>query len=149
MNDKKPALLISSCLCGNYCRYDGNHNLIDLLNQLEVQYRLIPVCPEVLGGLPTPRPPAERVGQSVLTCTGVDVTKEFIEGAQRALEIALREGCTIALLKAKSPSCGCGHIYDGTFSKSLKTGNGITTELLLEHHIKVHTEDELYILLHL
>ena len=147
MTKVKPSLLISSCLCGVNCRYDGEHNLIEHIKRLEQQYRLIKVCPEVLGGLCTPRPPAERVGTLVMTCTGVDVTKEFTEGAQRTLQIALSEGCTLALLKAKSPSCGCGRIYDGTFSRTLIPGHGITTELLLAHHIKVYTEADIDFLL--
>ena len=111
---KKPNLLISECLCGVHCRYDGKTNRIDELECIQSLYNIIPICPEILGGLSTPRPPAERVGQFVINNIGVDVTKEFVRGALRTLTIAQDNNCHRALLKAKSPSCGCGEIYDGT-----------------------------------
>ena len=137
---KKPNLLISECLCGVHCRYDGKNNRIDELECIQSLYNIIPICPEILGGLSTPRPPAERVGQLVINNIGVDVTKEFVRGALRTLTIAQDNNCHRALLKAKSPSCGCGEIYDGTFSGILTTGKGVTTDLLLENHIEVFTE---------
>ena len=137
---KKPNLLISECLCGVHCRYDGKDNKIKELERIKTLYNIIPICPEVLGGLSTPRPPAERVGELIINNMGVDVTKEFFQGALQALTIGQENDCHKALLKAKSPSCGCGKIYDGTFSGTLITGNGVTTELLLENNIEVFTE---------
>ena len=136
----KPNLLISECLCGVCCRYDGDHNKIDCLEELKRLYNLIPVCPEVLGGLLTPRPPAERIGGRVQTRNGIDVTEQFKRGAELALAIAIDKNCLCTLLKAKSPSCGYGEIYDGTFTRTLVNGVGVTSELLLQHNIQIYTE---------
>ena len=136
----KQNLLISECLCGICCRYDGDHNQIDCIEKLKSLYNLIPVCPEVMGGLSTPRPPAERIGNSILTENGIDVTEQFKYGAVQALTIAIDTGCQYALLKAKSPSCGYGEIYDGTFTRTLVNGIGVTSELLLQHNIHIYTE---------
>lgn len=136
----KPNLLISECLCGVCCRYDGDHNKIDCLEELQSLYNLIPVCPEVLGGLLTPRPPAERIGDRVQTRNDIDVTEQFKGGAELALAIAIDKNCLCALLKAKSPSCGYGEIYDGTFTRTLVNGVGVTSELLLQHNIQIYTE---------
>ena len=136
----KPNLLISECLCGVCCRYDGDHNKIDCLEELKSLYNLIPVCPEVLGGLLTPRPPAERIGDRVQARNGIDVTEQFKRGAELALAIAIDKNCLCALLKAKSPSCGYGEIYDGTFTGTLVNGLGVTSELLLQHNIQIYTE---------
>ena len=136
----KQNLLISECLCGICCRYDGDHNQIDCIEKLKSLYNLIPVCPEVMGGLSTPRPPAERIGNSIRTENGIDVTEQFKYGAVQALTIAIDTGCQYALLKAKSPSCGYGEIYDGTFTRTLVNGIGVTSELLLQHNIHIYTE---------
>ena len=134
-------ILVSACLLGTPCRYDGaskRHPLIDALGE---KYTLIPVCPEVLGGLPTPRTPSERVGNRVLMQDGRDVTENYRLGAEAALAAAQKEGCTIAVLKARSPSCGSGEIYDGSFSRTLTSRDGVTAELLLSHGIRVITEE--------
>ena len=136
----KQNLLISECLCGICCRYDGDHNQLDCIEKLKSLYNLIPVCPEVMGGLSTPRPPAERIGNSIRTENGIDVTEQFKYGAVQALTIAIDTGCQYALLKAKSPSCGYGEIYDGTFTRTLVNGIGVTSELLLQHNIHIYTE---------
>ena len=136
----KPNLLISECLCGVCCRYDGDHNRIECLEELKNVYNLVPVCPEVLGRLLTPRPPAERVGNRVLTRDGIDVTEQFKRGATLALAIAIEKNCRCALLKSKSPSCGYGELYDGTFTRTLVKGVGVTSELLLQHDIQIYTE---------
>lgn len=136
----KPNLLISECLCGVCCRYDGDHNRIECLEELKNVYNLVPVCPEVLGGLLTPRPPAERIGNRVLTRDGIDVTEQFKRGAALALAIAIEKNCRCALLKSKSPSCGYGELYDGTFTRTLVKGVGVTSELLLQHDIQIYTE---------
>ena len=145
--NKKPKLLISECLCGVSCRYDGKDNYIEKLPLLKDVFDLVPVCPEVLGGLSTPRDPAERQGERICTAKGTDVTKEFFTGAQVALNIALQYGCNQALMKAKSPSCGYKRIYDGTFSKTLRDGHGFTVEALLKNNIEVYTEDDIDLLI--
>ena len=136
-------ILISRCLLGEPCRYDGKSIPCEDAIKLKEKYEFVPVCPEVLGGLKTPRCPAERVGDKVLTKEGKDVTKEYTHGAELALEIATENGCTIAVLKEKSPSCGCGEIYDGTFSKALTDGDGVTAGLLKKNGIKVIGESKI------
>ena len=136
---KKP-IVVSACLLGERCRYDGASKPIEQVGLLAEKYALVPVCPEQLGGLPTPRVPAERCKDRVLTRDGRDVTDNYIRGAQEALRIARITGCKIALLKAKSPSCGCGRIYDGTHTGILTDGNGVTAELLLQNGLSVYTE---------
>jgi len=107
------------------------------------QGRAIPVCPEQLGGLTTPRAPAEQIGDKVITIDGRDVTAEFKLGAQRTLLIAQQVGAELAIMKATSPSCGKGIVYDGTHSGTLIEGDGETAELLLQHGIPVLTEEEI------
>ena len=136
-------ILISGCLLGLKCRYDGKEEKLPEIEKLIESYNLIPVCPEQLGGLPTPRIPAERVKDRVITQVGVDVTKEYQIGAEEALKIAKLYNCKKAILKEKSPSCGCGKIYDGTFSRNLIVGNGVTAELLLKNGIEVFGESEI------
>ena len=130
-------LLISACLMGVKCRYDGKTKPLPCLKQLMDEYTLIPVCPEVLGGLPTPRVPAERIGDRVITQDGRDVTANYEQGAQEALRMAQMTGCTHALLKERSPSCGSGIIYDGTFSGGLCPGDGVCGALLKANGLQV------------
>ena len=137
-------VLISACLFGEKCRYDGKDNLIEKLDEIKKICNPIPVCPEVLGGLETPRNPSEIVGGKVISNVGKDVTDEYTKGAKIALETALENDCKIALMKAKSPSCGSGKIYDGSFSRTLADGDGITARLLKENGIKVFNETEIY-----
>ena len=137
-------ILVSACLLGTPCRYDGASRPCGELARLEVLgHRLIPVCPEVMGGLPTPRDPAERQGDKVISCTGKDVTKEYTKGAETALYFAKLNHVDFAVMKAKSPSCGKRLIYDGTFTGNKIPGNGVTVELLNANGIPVFTEDEL------
>ena len=137
-------ILISACLLGCRCRYDGGANgPLPQLQALLSRHTLIPVCPEQLGGLPTPRPPAERCGDRVITRDGGDVTGQFRRGAQQTLELARRLGCTAAILKARSPSCGSGKIYDGTFSHTQVPGWGVTAQLLREAGLQVLDETQL------
>lgn len=139
-------ILISACLLGIPCRYDGRGKKnIDsgLLSTLLQKYNLIPVCPEVYGGLPTPRTKSERVGARVLAQDGKDVTENFMCGAQRALDVARKFNCRYALLKERSPSCGRGEIYDGTFGGILTRGDGVAAELLLKNGISVFGESEI------
>lgn len=137
-------LLISACLTGVNCKYSGGNNKLDdgLLEKLKGEYILVPVCPEADGGLTTPRDPSERVGELVLSCFGQNVTEEFVRGAHMTLERAVSEGCTKALMKELSPSCGSGRIYDGTFSGTVVDGYGVTAELLEKNQIKVYGESE-------
>ncbi|MCF2638963.1 DUF523 domain-containing protein [Fusobacterium varium] len=136
-------ILISGCLLGLKCRYDAKEKKLPEIEKLIEVYNLIPVCPEQLGGLPTPRIPAERVNNKVVNQAGVDVTKEYQLGAEEALKIAKLYNCKKAILKEKSPSCGCGKIYDGTFSKNLIVGNGVTADLLLKNGIEIFGESEI------
>ena len=135
--------LCSACLLGVKCRYDGRDKLNDKVIALSKKEILVPVCPEQLGGLPTPRPATERVGNKVLTSDGLDVTQQFINGAEETLRIARMLGCKEAILYDKSPSCGTTRIYDGTFSNQLKAGIGVTAELLKKNGIKVMVADSL------
>ncbi len=135
-------ILVSACLLGIACRYDGKSKPVKDVIALKDKYELIPVCAEVLGGLSTPRIGAEIVGKRVLRSDGVDVTCEYYKGANEVLKIALENNCTKAVLKSKSPSCGKGKIYDGTYTKTLTDGNGVLTDMLISHNIKVYTETE-------
>lgn len=136
-------LLISACLMGVNCRYDGTGKVHEALEQLMKTHELIPICPEQLGGLPTPRKPVERVGDRVLTADGEDFTKQFERGANEVLALANLYQCDTVILKEKSPSCGYGTIYDGSFSGTLTAGDGVTAELLLQHGIRVIGESQL------
>ena len=136
-------ILVSACLLGVPCRYDAKSKPDERVIALSKKHELIPVCAEVLGGLETPRIPAEIVGDKVLRRDGVNVTREYHSGAQCVLDIAIQNSCKIAILKSKSPSCGKGKIYDGTYTKTLKDGNGICADLLMKNNITVLTEREI------
>ena len=138
------SLLISACFLGVNCKYDGGNNALpaDILARLREKYRLVPVCPENAGGLPTPREPSERRDGGVWSRSGRDVTAEYEKGAQIALELARQNACRAALLKERSPSCGHERIYDGTFSGVLVPGNGTAAEKLLAAGIPVYGESE-------
>lgn len=152
----KKIILVSACLLGTNCKYTGGNNYNKEIAKLLSKYNLIPVCPEQLGGLSTPRLPAEIEdgdGKDVLEGKakviredGDNVSDQFIKGAREALNIAQLMNVKIAILKAKSPSCGKGKIYDGTFSGNLKSGNGVTAHIFEENNIKVISEEELQIL---
>ena len=136
-------LLISACLLGVECKYSGGSNALpeETIEKLRTRYRLIPVCPETAGGLPTPRDPSERLGERVVSCRGADVTAQFKKGAEAALTLARRYGCTTALMKEHSPSCGSGLIYDGSFSGKLVKGDGCAAELLKAAGVSVVGEN--------
>lgn len=134
---EKAPVLISTCLLGAHCRYDGGHQLREeMLSLCQKEYG-IPVCGEQLGGLTTPRPPAERVGNKVLTNEGKDVTEAFFRGAKDIVEMAKKLQIKKAYLKSNSPMCGCDIIYDGTFSGNKVKGDGVLTELLKKEGIEV------------
>ena len=139
----KEKLLISACLLGENCKYSGGNNYYPAVEQLKDRYEFIPVCPERDGGLPTPRVPSERQGDRVVNREEEDVTAQFRRGAELALRTALENGCTRALLKERSPSCGCGTIYDGTFTGTVTEGDGIAAELLKQHHIAILGESRI------
>lgn len=133
-------ILVSACLLGTPCRYNGKGVLDPQVEALMREHHLVPVCPEILGGLATPRTPAERVGDRVRTEDGTDVTAAYERGAKEALRLARLFGCQAAVLKEKSPSCGAGQIYDGTFTRKLIPGNGVCAQMLLDAGIKVYGE---------
>ncbi len=133
-------ILLSKCLSGCKCRYDGKDNYIEWCAKLKEQYQVVEVCPEELGGLPTPRIPSERVGDRVVNRSGEDVTFAFQRGAQQALSYIEDPKITVAVLKARSPSCGVGEIYDGSFLKKLVKGNGVFAEKLQQKNIPIFTE---------
>jgi uncharacterized protein YbbK (DUF523 family) len=145
-------ILVSACLAGRRCRFDGSGNKDDFVANLVAEGRAVLVCPEVDGGLGTPRPPAEIQGGDgadvlagharVVTDAGVVVTDAYVRGAERALDAAHRTGAQTAVLKARSPSCGCGEIYDGTFTRATRAGNGVTAALLEANGIRVLTEED-------
>ncbi len=145
--------LISACLAGTHCRYNHDHNYNDKVIEIIKEEPSLIVCPEQLGGLPTPRPPAEIAGgdghdvldgkAKVMNAEGEDVTELFIQGAKEVLEIVRLYGIKKAILKSGSPSCGCGKIYDGTFSGNKVNGEGVTAALLKRNGIEVVTEKEL------
>lgn len=136
-------ILVSACLLGENCKYNGlNNKNEDVLRFLEDK-EWVSVCPEVLGGLSTPRNPSEIAGEKVVQKDGTDVTAFFEKGAKKTCEIAEKFGAKLAILKAKSPSCGCGSVYDGTFTGKLISENGITAQKLLEMGIAVKNEFDL------
>jgi len=136
-------ILVSACLIGVNCRYDGNSQFLKQLDELKKVHNLIPVCPEVFGGMTTPREPSEIIGDRVMNRIGEDVTKHFQRGAEEALKLAKFYDCKYAILKEKSPSCGYGKVYDGTFSGNLTEGNGITSELLAQNGIIILGESNI------
>ena len=137
-------LLISACLLGKNCKYNGGMNALpeETIAALRKRYALLPVCPEVDGGLPVPREPSERRGEGVFSRSGRDVTAAYQKGAAAALDTARRHGCRMALLKERSPSCGCHGIYDGSFSGRLIPGMGVTAEALKRAGLHVYGETE-------
>ena len=135
--------LCSACLLGVKCRYDGGDKANQKVINLSRSETLIPICPEQLGGMPTPREPPERKGDKLFMKSGKDVTQNFIKGAEETLKIAKLFNVKEAVLKQKSPSCGSGKIYDGTFSGNVIEGDGVTASFLKSNGIKVMSEDDL------
>lgn len=135
--------LVSACLMGDNCKYDGGNNydaeVVDFLKDKT----FIKVCPECLGGLGIPRVPSEIVGDRVINKENIDVTCEYTQGALKTLTIAKENDCQCAILKSRSPSCGVSEIYDGTFSKKIINGDGITTRLLKSYGIKVVSNEKI------
>lgn len=136
-------VLVSACLLGQSCRYDGESKPHEAAKKLAECCHVIPVCPEIMGGLPTPRTPAERCGERVMNRDGEEVTAQYCRGAEETLRLARLLDCDTAILKEKSPSCGSREIYDGSFTKSLRPGFGVTAELLKENGIRVIGESQI------
>jgi len=138
-------ILVSACLLGEPLRYDGGDNRIDhpLLRQWREEGRLVPLCPETAGGLPTPRSPAEIIGSRVITRQGEDVTDAFVKGAEATLDCCRRQDIRIALLAARSPSCGNEQIHDGSFRNRLVPGAGMTARVLQSSGIRVFNPDQI------
>jgi uncharacterized protein YbbK (DUF523 family) len=139
--------IVSSCLAGVNCRYDGRNTEIKEIVEMVKEGKAIPLCPELLAGLPTPRKCCELVEncgeQCVISSDGQDFTRNYLEGAEKTLAIARILGIDKAILKSKSPSCGFGRVYDGTFTGKLIEGNGLTAQLLVNNGIKVYSEQDL------
>ena len=135
---------ISKCLCGYDCTYRGDSNNVEALELIDKKGEAVLICPEVLGGLSIPRDPAEIVSEDPLcvqTVSGKNVTKEYVEGAQKALEILKAYDIEYVILKSRSPSCGLDHIYDGTFSHTIIDADGIFVRLLKKEGYKIYTEE--------
>lgn len=138
----KPKLLVSACLLGENCKYNGSNNYTKEIADLKDRFELIPICPECFGGLPIPRVPNEITDGRAISKNGEDFTAEYHDGAEKTLYIANESNCCYALLKERSPSCGFGKIYDGTFSGTLVDGNGITADLLDQNGIRIFGESQ-------
>lgn len=140
-------ILISACLLGLPCRYDGASKPQLWVEELARRHELIPMCPEQMGGLPTPRNPSEWRGDRVVMRTGEDVTEQYRRGRRVPCGYISCWGCKAAVLKERSPSCGCGAVYDGTFTGTLTAGDGVTAALLRAHGIRVLGESQVLELL--
>ena len=135
--------MVSACLLGENCKYSGGNNRSEKVLEYIKGHEVFPICPEVMGGLPTPRVPAEIVDGVVMSKAGVNVDREYRLGAEKALEIAKREKIDLAILQPRSPSCGVTEIYDGTFTGRRIPGRGVTAALLIEHGFRVIDADDL------
>ena len=135
-------ILVSACLLGENCKYSGGNNYNQAVCDFARGHQVVLVCPEVLGGLPTPRCPAEIVQGVVTNKEGINVDREFRAGAAKALAIAKENGVELAILQSRSPSCGVKEIYDGTFSRRLIAGDGVTAEALKAHGITIYGESD-------
>ena len=142
-------VLISACLLGVDCKYNGSNNKLDdeIIHSLKEKYNLIPVCPEIMGGMPTPRNPIEIKDGKVFDYDGVEFTKEFEKGSEEVVKLAKLYDATIAILKENSPSCGSNYIYDGTFNHQKIKGMGIAAHKLSKENIKLFSEENVKILL--
>ena len=135
-------ILVSACLLGENCKYSGGNNFNPKVVALKEYFDLVPICPECFGGLPIPRVPSEIMGDRVLSKDGEDLTDNFLSGAEQTLYIAKECNAPAAMLKEKSPSCGFGKIYDGTFSGTVIDGDGVTAALLHANDIAIFGESQ-------
>lgn len=136
-------IVVSACLLGNNCKYNGGNNYCQQVIDFVKNHEVIAICPEVLGGLSTPRLPSEICKGIVMNCKGISVDKEYRQGARLSTEIAIREGATLAILQPRSPSCGCKQIYDGYFSRKLISGKGIFAQMLNDNGIETIEPEDL------
>jgi len=135
-------ILISACLAGIPCKYNGESNEVEKIKKLLEEGKACAVCPEVMGGLSTPRTPSERCGDKVLMQDGTDVTEQFYKGAEEAMKVCRYYKCTKAVLKARSPSCGPDRTYDGSFTHTLGEQNGVFAQMLMDEGIECISEEE-------
>lgn len=140
-------ILVSACLLGDKCKYNGKDNYLKKIEELKQYYDIVPICPEVMGGLTTPRDPSEIFKDKVISSKGKNVTKQFNEGANLSVNIAKYLHIKKALLKENSPSCGKNNVYDGSFKGKLVNGEGITTKALKNLEITIYNEEEIDILI--
>ena len=140
---QRPKLLVSACLLGENCKYNGGNNYNEKVVALRKYFDFVPICPECFGGLPIPRVPSEIAGDRVLSKDGTDLTEAFRDGAEKSLYVAGESNCSVAVLKERSPSCGFGKIYDGTFTGTIVKGNGFTSDLLYKNGIRIYGESEI------
>ncbi len=142
-DDPRDAIVVSACLLGVQCNHRGQASPAPAVQRLAGSYRLIPVCPETIGGLPTPRPAAElQPDGAVRTAEGVDVTSAYDRGAEATVALARATGARRAILKSRSPSCGCRKVYDGTFSRTLRDGEGVTAAALRRAGIDLSSDED-------
>ncbi|MGH9187373.1 MAG: DUF523 domain-containing protein [Acidimicrobiales bacterium] len=143
MPSRKPALVVSACLLGTRTNHMGEASASDAVLALARRWRVIPVCPEVAGGLPIPRPAAERGSDGrVRTAAGDDVSDAYRRGADHAVAVARASGARVSVMKARSPSCGPREIYDGTFTRTRIEGGGVTAEALRRAGLEVWSEED-------
>jgi len=136
-------ILVSACIFGDNCKYNGGNNYEPLIEKIKRKYNIILCCPECMGGLPTPRIPSERLNGRVINKEGKDVTIEFTKGCAKTLELVKKYNITKAILKDGSPSCGSTYIYDGTFTGTKISGNGVTADILRLYNVEIYTENDL------
>ena len=136
-------IAVSACLIGKNTKYDGGNNYNEAVMEYLKDKEYITICPEVEGGLTTPRDPSEKVGNKILSNKGKDVTKNFVIGATSSLQKILDNDIKIVIVKAKSPSCGYKEIYDGSFNRKIIEGNGVFTDLALKHNLLIYTEKDI------
>lgn len=137
------SILVSACLLGVNCKYSGGNNRCPAVVALKESYHLVPICPEAMGGLSTPRPPAERQGGKVINKEGSDVTAQYLRGAEEAASLGTLFGCKTAILKSRSPACGSGVIYDGSFTGTKISGDGVAAAHLKALGYTVFTEEDI------
>lgn len=142
-NTAKPKIIVSACLLGENCKYNGGNNFCEAVDNLKEKFELVPICPECFGGLPIPRVPNEIINGRAVSKEGKDYTKEYEDGAEKSLYVANECNCSYAVLKERSPSCGFGMVYDGTFTGKLVKGNGFTADLLYNNGIRVFGESQI------
>lgn len=136
-------IAVSACLLGENCKYNGGNNKNEEVLALAKEHTLVAICPECFAGLPIPRVPSEIKGDKVFSKNGDDLTKQFFDGAEKALYVAEENACELAILKERSPSCGFGKIYDGSFSGKIIDGNGITAQLFYDNGIRIIGESKI------